>query len=456
MAKVADPKGVAEISARIERLPFSRWHVRALSVTGTAHFFDAFDSLAIAFSLPVLVGLWSLTPSEIGLLISGGYLGQLAGAFFFSWLAQRYGRRPALTWTIWIVSIFSLACAVSWNYLSFLIFRLVQGTGLGGEVPVASTYINEVSQARIRGRMVVLLQTCFALGILICSLIAVWLVPHFGWQSIFLLGAVPAVLAISLRRILPESPRWLAANGRMAEAEASLDRIETTVASSSGRELPPIGKIEVVSAEQATGWLQLVSREYVSRTVFTSIAMLCTSLAGYGLLSWMPTIYKTVYKLSVQQALNVSLVGYFAVFLGGLTLALVVDRIGRRPSFVIGFGMSAVTLVVLSVVAQTASLEIIVTLVSVGLFFITFLLTGAYLYAAEIYPTRIRALGTGLASAWFRIGSIVGPTIIGLLLTFGTISTVFLFFAAAAGIGAVTVLISFVETKGQVLEKLSH
>jgi MFS transporter, putative metabolite:H+ symporter len=446
----------ANISARLERLPFSRWHVFALTTVGMGNFFDAFDSLTIAFVLPVLVGLWALTPSDAGFLISAGYIGQLIGAFLFSMAAERFGRRQALAWSIWIVALFSCTSAFAWNYVSFFAFRLFQGVGLGGEVPVAATYLNEISQSRIRGRLVILLQSAFALGILVCSLVAVWLVPHFGWQSMFILGTVPVILAIALRKLLPESPRWLASQGRIGEAEENMLRIEQTVMHSSGQLPPPANVVSVPMIERKSSWLELLSPEYRLRTICTSVAMLCTNLTGYGLLSWMPTIYRTVYKLPVQEALAVSLIGFAAVFLGGIVLSLFIDKVGRRPSFVVGFSGSALPLAVLYFVAQTASLNTVIALVSVGLFFITFLLTGGYLYAAEIYPTRIRALGTGLASAWFRIGSILGPTVVGLLLTFGTINTVFLFFAASALVGALMVAFSFVETKGRVLEELAR
>src|SRR3974390_1060217 len=107
------------ISARVERLPLSRWHVRMMSIAGLAHFSDAFDSLAIAFVLPVLVGLWKITPAEVGFLISAGYVGQILGAIGFGWLAERIGRRGALRLTVAVISILSFACALSWNYISF-------------------------------------------------------------------------------------------------------------------------------------------------------------------------------------------------------------------------------------------------------------------------------------------------------------------------------------------------
>ncbi len=136
-----------EISARIERLPFSRWHVKLRIVMGVATFFDAFDALAIAYVLPVLIPMWKLAPTQIGFLISIGYAGQLIGALGFGWMAERVGRVRTATWAIGLFSMFSLVCALSWSYDSMLWFRFVQGLGLGGQVPIAAAYIIEIAKA---------------------------------------------------------------------------------------------------------------------------------------------------------------------------------------------------------------------------------------------------------------------------------------------------------------------
>jgi len=226
-----DKAGLSEqqIIARIERLPVSSWYARILGTVAVAHFFDAFDSLTIAFILPVLVGLWKINPSEIGLLISAGFAGQLLGALALGWAAERYGRRRILQVSLLIIAAFAAACALAWSYLSLMVFRLLQGIGLGAEVPVAATYLNEFTRAAYRGRFLLLLQWMFAIGVAVTSLVATWMVPTFGWQSMFWLGILPAVLALGLRWLIPESPRWLAGQGRLQEADAALSRIETTV-----------------------------------------------------------------------------------------------------------------------------------------------------------------------------------------------------------------------------------
>ena len=164
--------------------------------------------------------MWKLTGPEIGLLISAGFLGQLIGALLFGWIGERFGRMQAMIWSIATFAVMSLVCAFAWDYNSLLVFRTLQGIGLGGEVPVAAVYISELTKAKGRGRFVLLYELVFPIGLVAASLLAVWVVPNLGWQWMFYIGAMPAILALVLRALLPESPRWLAVHGRHAEADA--------------------------------------------------------------------------------------------------------------------------------------------------------------------------------------------------------------------------------------------
>jgi putative MFS transporter len=174
---------VDDIVARLERLPASWWQVKTRIIVGVATFFDAFDSLSIASVLPAIVPLWKLTPQEISLMISAGFVGQLLGALIFGWMAERYGRRPAMIYSIALFACMSLVCAFAWDYDSLLVFRVIQGIGLGGEVPVAAVFISELAKARGRGRFVLLYEVVFAIGLVAASLIGLWVVPRWGGST---------------------------------------------------------------------------------------------------------------------------------------------------------------------------------------------------------------------------------------------------------------------------------
>src|SRR5258706_2143323 len=204
MVSAAPAGAVDNVVARIERLPTSWWHVRTRIIVGVATFFDAFDALAIATVLPVLVPMWKLSQPQIGILISAGFIGQLAGALLFGWIAERFGRMPAMIWSIATFAVMSLVCAFAWDYNSLVAFRVLQGIGLGGEVPVAAVYISELTRAQNRGRFVLLYELVFPIGLVAVSLTSLWVVPHLGWQWMFYIGALPAILALFLRMLLPE------------------------------------------------------------------------------------------------------------------------------------------------------------------------------------------------------------------------------------------------------------
>src|SRR5215469_3172904 len=218
------------VAARLERLPYCSWHFKMRLIICTAWIFDAFDSVAIAYVLPVLIGLWHLSPQQIGSLISIGFAGQLVGALCFGWIAERWGRLNSMIITLLLFTLAALACAFATNYETLLGLRFIQGIGLGGEVPLMAAYVNEFAKATNRGRFSVSIQVLFSIALFFVALTGVWAVPHLGWQSLFVIGAIPALLALPLRFILPESPRWLASQGRFVEADAALGRIEAIAA----------------------------------------------------------------------------------------------------------------------------------------------------------------------------------------------------------------------------------
>jgi putative MFS transporter len=443
---------VGEIVARIERLPLSRWQVKTRIIVGVATFFDAFDALAIASVLPVLVPMWKLAPPQIGILISVGFFGQLIGAIFFGWIAEKYGRMTGMIWSIATFAVMSLVCAFAWSYESFLVLRFFQGVGLGGEVPIAAVYISELAKTNVRGRFVMMYELVFPIGIVAASLLGLWVVPTLGWQFMFVIGAIPAVMVLFLRRVLPESPRWLANAGRLKEAEQAIAQIERETEKATGRPLPaPLPPIAV--AEKRASWSDLFGPIYLRRTLAVWLIWFTAYLANYGLSTWMPTVYRTVYKLPLDVALRYGLITTAAGLLGAAVAALLIDRIGRRPLFAICFAGGAAALIVLSQI-MNPSAEQVLLLITISYVFINVINLGVYLYTPEIYPTRVRALGVGTATAWLRLASMIGPTTIGFMITDG-LSSIFLAIGALSIITAVVTWLFAVETKAKILEDIS-
>lgn len=421
---------------------------------GTATFFDAFDVLAIAYVLPVLAGSWKLTPAQIGILISSGFAGQILGALFFGALAERIGRLRAATYAMALFSVMSFVCAFSWSLNALLIFRLIQGVGLGGEVPIAAAYVNEIVRAKGRGRFFLLYELIFPIGLVGASLLGFWLVPRLGWQVMFIIGGVPAILALFVQRILPESPRWLIAKGHLDKAERVVEQMEQAASKGGAVSLPPPGPVSVaVKAAPSTSWAELFQGIYRQRTVVVWALWICVYFVNYALNTWLPTIYRTYYKLSVSEALRNGVITNIVGVLGALLCALLVDYVGRKFWFFSAFVLSSVPLFVLGWLGAKTATQVLV-LASISFLFVTSNSMLVYLYTPEIYPTRLRALGTGAASAWLRVASALGPTVVGFTLVSRGTPGVFLLFAVIALAGA-GVTVGATETRERALEELS-
>ena len=452
MSDVAAHSSVDGIVARIERLPTSWWQIKTRIIVGTATFFDAFDALAIASVLPVIAPLWKLAPQQIGWLISAGFLGQLLGALVFGWVAERHGRITAMVWSIALFSVMSLVCALAWDYNSLLAFRTLQGIGLGGEVPVAAVFISELARAQGRGRFVLLYELVFPVGLVAASLAGFWVVPHLGWPYMFAIGALPGFLALVLRRLLPESPRWLAVRGRLAQAEAAMAQIESETRKATGEPLPA-PKPVVSTLDKPASLTDLFGPFYLRRTLVVWVIWFCAYFVNYGLSIWLPTVYRTVFKLPLDQSLRYGLITQAVGLIGTLICALANDHVGRRPWFALSFVGAAAALAVLAS-TTTPTAQQVLTYMTIAYFFVSSINIGVYLYTPELYPTRVRALAVGTATAWLRLASIIGPIVVGMMIGSG-LATVFVTFAAVAGIAAVITGLFAVETKGRVLEEAS-
>jgi len=462
MSTIAAPAAGAVVSgrgdmrhvvARLERLPYCSWHLKMRLIICTAWFFDAFDSIAIAYVLPPLIGLWHLTPPQIGSLIGVGFLGQLVGAIAFGWIAEHWGRRSSMLVTLLIFSLGALACAGAQSYMMLLSLRFIQGIGLGGEIPLMAAYVNEFAHAKDRGRFSVSIQVLFSFGLVIVALVGVYVVPHWGWQWMFVIGAIPALLAIPMRAVLPESPRWLASRGRYVEADEALSRIED-IATRDGKPVPalPADLPNVVEARPRI--IELFRGIYLRRTITVWLMWIGAYFVSYGITAWMPSLFRTVYQLPVQQSLTYGFINSGIGFAGALAALYLIEAIGRRRMFMISLGGCAAALLSFAFLPQLSAAETL-TVATIGFFFLSSTLLSLATYTAEIYPTHLRALGGGVASAWQRGASVVGTTVVGWVLPYYGINAVFVMFGLFALMGALVTAFFAIETRGQVLERVS-
>ena len=443
-----------QIAARMERLPLSRWHNKMRLIVGSANFSDAFDALTVAYVLPALIPLWHLRPTEIGALISIGYAGQAIGGLLSGWLADKYGRVPVMVGNIILFSLMSFACILAQNYATLFTLRFVQGIGLGGEVPIANTYVSEFAKSKGRGRFILMQQLMFPVGLTTVGLVGVFVVPLLGWQWLFVLGGLPVLLALPMIRVLPESPRWLASRGRDEEADRVLTRIEGLVSANGAVPLPPI-PTGVPPAVAAVGrFRDLFAGIYRQRTLSLWMLWFCAYGITYAMTGWMPSIMRTVYHQPVSQS---NLYGFVLNIVGLsvlLTAVFTIDRIGRKLAFAGGFFLAAVPLLIAAFAPDLSAL---------GLAILATLAFGAMgmipgslgMYTAENYPNHLRAIGNGATSVSQRLSSVISPFLVGLILPAYGVGGVYGMFAVFAIVGGITCAWFSMETAGKTLEELS-
>jgi len=446
------PQQVADIAARIERLPHTKTQISLRAIVGAALFFDAFDGWAMSVIAPVLVRLWHLHPSDVGLLLSIGAFGQLIGSLSFGWVAERLGRRTACTISVAIFAVVSILCAFAPNFQTLLVLRVIQGVGLGGELPIGAAYISEFAAAKGRGFFVLIYQNLFAFGILLCAIAGRFLIPAIGWKGMFFVGGIPAIIVFFLRFYVPESPRWLTTRGRYDEANRIVTKMEQE-AMMAGKELPP-PEIKPAVAEQKSRFAELFSSFYRRRTFILGVIQFVTIFGNFGIVQWMPTLYVTLFKMSLERALTLSLITSCFNFVSSVAPTLFCDRIGRKAMIVWPMLFAAVVSFALFLTGAK-NVNVVVAGVSLAAFCFGNLATIVYVYTPENYPTRMRALGTGFNAFILRIGSICGPYAAGLVIPAFGFTSFILIVALLLLIGFVLVLTMAIETKGVALEQLA-
>jgi MFS transporter, putative metabolite:H+ symporter len=449
---------VAHIQARLDRLPTTSKHRRAAAAVAVGTFFDAFDSLVLASALTVISVSLGQGLLGTGILISAGYLGQAIGALALGAVSDRLGRRRTFMLAITVFSVLSVGCALAWNLEALTVARLLQGIGLGAEVPVAATLISEYAPAVRRGRAVMLYQAIFAWGAFAAPLVGLVVFavvpPSIGWRVLLGLGVLPMFLVLIGRKIIPESARWLAAKGRTGEAESIVAELEACAADD-GKELSEPRPVPIVE-QRRTRLAEVFAKQYWRRTVLNGLLWFTTYYISYGYSVWLPSLYVTVGGLKVSEALYLTLVVSVGQLIVVYLTALLIDRLGRRPLFLAGYVVAlagAVTglLLVLNGATGWVSLFTAGLLLAIGAYVPA---AALYLYIPELYPTRIRAWGTAAGSSMNRIASVIAPTVVGAVLAAGLgLASIFVMFGVVLLIGLVAMIAWGVETRGRTLEE---
>ncbi|MCR2792620.1 MFS transporter [Microbacterium sp. zg.Y625] len=425
----------ATASERLDALPFTRRHLRVLTGSGIGWALDAMDVGLISFIIAALAVQWSLEPGETAWIASIGFVGMAIGASLGGLLADRFGRRQVFALTLLVYGIATGASALVGGLAVLLVLRFFVGLGLGAELPVASTYVSEFAPARIRGRLIVILEAFWAVGWTAAALIGYFVIPGSddGWRWAFLFGAIPAVYALIVRWRLPESPRWLERRGRTAEADAVIRTFEDAAGSRPGsspaaaRRAVDGGSVPAPAAVRTRDRLaRLWAPEFRLRTASLWAVWFCVNFSYYGAFIWIPTIL-VAQGYDLVRSFGFTLLITLAQLPGYAVAAWLIEVWGRRLTlsvFLVGSAVSAVLF-------GTATGEGAIIATGMALSFFNLGAWGAlYAVTPEMYPTSLRATGSGWAAGVGRIASIIAPLTVPPLLAVGGAPVLFIVFAA--------------------------
>ncbi|MEW6368795.1 MAG: MFS transporter [Acidobacteriota bacterium] len=436
------------ISERLDQLPLSRFHWWVVVSAGLGWMFDAMDSGIVSFVLPVLAKEWGLAPQQVGRIGSMGLAGMFAGAVLVGALSDRFGRRLLFQSTLALFSVATGLCGITTGYLSLLAMRFLVGMGLGGELPVASTLVSEFSPREHRGKLVVVLESFWAFGWALAAVLSYLLIPHWGWRAGFFVGCLPVLYVLWLRRAVPESPRYLEAIGRFAEAT----RVVRSVEAACGQRAEPIEAAASIEPAASPGLGAIWRGGLVRRTIMLWLLWFAMVYSYYGIFIWLPSLM-VARGLGLVKSFEYVLVITAAQIPGYFSAAWFVDRAGRKPTltvYLLGCAGAAVGFGLAQSAGAVVTLGCLMSFFNLGAWGVV------YTYTPESYPTALRGTGSGWAAGVGRLGGIIAPLVVGHILALapGRQDVVFIHFAAVIVVGLLSVVILGEETKGRSLESL--
>jgi putative MFS transporter len=456
----------ALISARLDRLPTTRyiWKlVLLLSLGGCFEFYDLFLMTYIGPGL-IRAGLFTgasatfFGMSGLASFVAATFAGLFVGTLVFGFTADRFGRRAIFTFSLLWYTAASVAMAWQATTGGILLWRLIAGIGIGVELVTIDTYIAELMPKEIRGRAFAVNQMVQFAAIPVVALVAWRLVPQRplgieGWRWVVLIGSVSAIVVWFIRRGIPESPRWLIARGRLSEAEEAVARMEARVAREYGAELPPVAAVQAGAAplNEGVSFVQIFRAPYLGRTAMLVVFQLAQTIGYYGFSSWVPTLLISA-GIRTTASLEYSFVIAIFAPVGPLLVRGIADRFERKWQIawsavcVGGFGLlfarqhEAAWLIVLGVLLTCSN---------------NWMSVAFHAYQAELFPTRVRAQAVGFVYSWSRFSAIFTSLMIGFFLGHFGVSGVFAFIAGAMLTVVLAIGLFGPRTRGMALESIS-
>jgi putative MFS transporter len=452
------------ITARLDRLPMTRHIWVLVMLIALGGIFEVYDLFFTGYIAPGLFAEKILTPTTTSLFGMNGlasfiaalFTGLFIGTIAFAFVADKFGRRAIFTYSLLWYSACTLILAFQNTALGINLWRLIAGIGIGVELVTIDTYISELVPKSGRGKAFAFQQGIGFIAVPLVSFLAWLLVPLAplgvsGWRWVVIIGSTGALVVWIIRWRLPESPRWLAQHGRLAEAERVIGAIEARVAAEHGRALPP--PAPPVPEEPGHGrYAEAFAPAYLSRTIMMIVVSFGSTIGFYGFANWVPTLL-IAKGIVVTKSLEYTFIIAFAFPLFALISTSFADRMERKAQV----ALSSLGMAVVGVIFSLQSLPLaLIVLGAVQTMLLTWLSFSYHNYMAEIYPTRIRARAVGFVYSWSRFSAIFSGFFIAFFLkSFGVLG-VFVMIGGAMVIVAAAIALFGPRTNQLALEEIAH
>lgn len=445
----------AQVAARIDRLPAWGLSPSVYLVLGLCYVLAYYDISVIGVALPRIAADLHLSKSGVELPITANLIGYVVGAFGLGNVADRLGRRKTLAIVVVVLTVASVLTALSQNAAELTAFRFLAGVGIGSQITLSATLIGELAPASRRGYYVARNVLWGAVGNMVPAIVAIGLLGvggSTGWRTMFGLGGIIVFTLVLFRdRLLPESPRWLAAHGDMERAERIVGQMEARVQRQTGGELPPVP--DVPAEEGVVGFpaAALLRRPFRSRMAVVFGFWFVLYFAIYAFVGYQTTLIGGL-GVSLSNAVVISAVGFAGGVVGALLQPFIIDRIERKHNIMTGLALYALGFILMA----SAPGEVLVAagafLASLGTFLT---LIPAYTYTGEVFPTRARGAAMGVGDGIGHAGGAVQPFVVVPLLAAAGARPVFWLLAGVVVV-ALLIMTAAVRTSRRPLTELAR
>lgn len=452
--------GRAPAGHALDALRWGPIHTRITLALGIGWMLDAFEVNIVGNVLGVLKNLWHVSSGQASLLVSVWLVGIMIGASVFGYFADRYGRRKLFVGTLLLYSTFTVISALSPGYYWFLAFRFLTAIGVGAEYSAVNAAIGELIPARYRGRANALVMNFWPLGAIAAGLISLyfihWLPASVGWRFAFALGAVMGLFTLWARRVLPESPRWLARKGRLGEAQAVARQIAAGNRRFDARQAQ--AEYRRSHGDRVRAQVRHLFRHYPARLALGSALDFSEAFGYYGLFALLPLVVLPALHVPAADAPWFFIIGNLGAVAGGLLAALGLDTLGRKATVTGFYGLAALSMLYMGMATLGGTAAQVLAAFTLANFGASGSWIAAYPTFAEIFPTGMRASGIGISVAVGRIGAAIAPPLLVVVAQRVSVEAAFGFMAGAYGLGALAMSLWALrgpEARGVALEALA-